>query len=218
MGPPGPAIWGCCCCGVALCSDLRVLIFAMRRTLLLRSRGSWLLFLQLSTARWINPRLPRRHGLSSASAQPTVLHSVSYTKRLPRYWSFEQQARGYTQFSVLNSGLSVSTLTDSTSQRIVYSILTRSLEYSNAIHCTPFPSCRTTSGVVAGIGPGAALGLTAPLGILLFCIGGPCCWCCGCCGCCGCCAGPRGPKGGLCICCCCGRCSIFVRGLLFMPG
>ena len=43
---------------------------------------------------------------------------------------------------------------------MVYSILTRSLEYSKAIHCTPFWSCRTTRGVVAGIGPGAALGLT----------------------------------------------------------
>lgn len=45
----------------------------------------------------------------------------------------------------------------STSQRMVYSILTRSREYSNAIHCTPLLSCRTTSGVVAGMGPGAAL-------------------------------------------------------------
>jgi hypothetical protein len=50
-------------------------------------------------------------------------------------------------------------LTDSTSQRIVYSILTRSREYSNAIHCTPLLSCRTTRGVVAGMGPGAALEL-----------------------------------------------------------
>lgn len=48
-------------------------------------------------------------------------------------------------------------LTFSTSQRMVYSILTRSLEYSNAIHWTPFPSWRTTNGVVAGMGPGAAV-------------------------------------------------------------
>jgi hypothetical protein len=53
----------------------------------------------------------------------------------------------------------VSTTTDSTSQRIVYSIFTRSREYSNAIHCTPLLSWRTTSGVVAGMGPGAALEL-----------------------------------------------------------
>lgn len=45
----------------------------------------------------------------------------------------------------------------STSHRMVYSILTRSLEYSKAIHCTPLPSCRTTNGVVAGMGPGAAV-------------------------------------------------------------
>ena len=55
---------------------------------------------------------------------------------------------------------SFSTFTDSTSQRIVYSIFTRSLEYSKAIHWTPLLSCRTTSGVVAGIGPGAAFGFT----------------------------------------------------------
>ena len=42
---------------------------------------------------------------------------------------------------------------------MVYSILTLSREYSKAIHCTPLLSCLTTSGVVAGIGPGAALGL-----------------------------------------------------------
>lgn len=50
-------------------------------------------------------------------------------------------------------------LTDLTSQRTVYSIFTRSLEYSNAIHRTPFWSWCTISGVVAGIGPGAALEL-----------------------------------------------------------
>jgi hypothetical protein len=50
-------------------------------------------------------------------------------------------------------------LIDSTSHRMVYSILTRSREYSKAIHCTPLSSWRTTSGVVAGMGPGAALGL-----------------------------------------------------------
>lgn len=44
----------------------------------------------------------------------------------------------------------------STSQRMVYSILTRSREYSKAIHWTPFVSWRTTRGVVAGMGPGAA--------------------------------------------------------------
>lgn len=143
--------------------DCRRVTLACRRTRLLRSRGSWLLFLQLSTARWMSPRLPRRAGFSSAKAHPTVLHSVSYTSRFPRYWSFWQQARGYTQFSVLKSWLRLSTLIDSTSQRIVYSIFTRSREYSNAIHCTPVLSCRTTSGVVAGMGPGAALEL-APRG------------------------------------------------------
>lgn len=40
---------------------------------------------------------------------------------------------------------------------MVYSIFTRSLEYSKAIHWTPVLSWRTTSGVVAGMGPGAAL-------------------------------------------------------------
>ena len=177
-GPVGPAM-----CGVwpAFCTALRLLILAILRTRLLRSRGSWLLFLQLSTALWIRPRFPRRHGFNSASAQPTVLHSVSYTSRLPRYWSLLQHALGYTQFSVLNSGLSVSTFTDSTSHLMVYSILTRSREYSNAIHWTPLLSCRTTNGVVAGIGPGAAFGLTPPAdpGMLFCCIGGPFCWCCG---------------------------------------
>lgn len=42
---------------------------------------------------------------------------------------------------------------------MVYSILTRSREYSKAIHCTPLLSCRTTRGVVAGMGPGAAVEL-----------------------------------------------------------
>ena len=93
-----------------------------------------------------------------SSAQPTVLHSVSYTSLLPRYWSLLQHALGYTQFSVLNSGLRVSTLTDSTSHRMVYSILTRSREYSNAIHWTPLLSWRTTNGVVAGMGPVRHLG------------------------------------------------------------
>lgn len=154
MGLPA-AIW------LAGCADTvcRRFTLAIRLTRRLRSRGSWLLFLQLSTARWIRPRLPRNETLSSASAQPTALHSVSYTRRLPLYWSLLQHARGYTQFSVLNSWLRLSTLTDSTSHRIVYSILMRSREYSNAIHCTPLPSCRTTNGVVAGIGPGAALEL-----------------------------------------------------------
>lgn len=46
---------------------------------------------------------------------------------------------------------------------MVYSILTLSREYSKAIHWTPLLSCRTTKGVVAGMGPGAALGLTVPL-------------------------------------------------------
>lgn len=55
----------------------RRFILAIRLTLLLRSRGSWLLFLQLSTALWISPRFPRKAGLRSASAQPTALHSVS---------------------------------------------------------------------------------------------------------------------------------------------
>ena len=155
--PAGPAIWpgGCDC--------LRLLSFAMRLTLRLRSFGSALLFLQLSTALCIKPRLPRKHGFKSARAHPTVLHSVSYTSLLPRYCSLLQQARGYTQFSVLKSGLRLSTLTDSTSHRMVYSILTRSREYSNAIHWTPLLSCLTTKGVVAGIGPGAALELTPEL-------------------------------------------------------
>lgn len=202
-GTLGSAICGC----AVDCTCLRLLILAMRRTRLLRNRGSWLLFLQESTALWISPRLPRRQALSSARAQPTVLHSVSYTKRLPLYWSLLQQALGYTQFSVLNSGGNVSTLTDSTSHRMVYSILTRSREYSNAIHCTPLLSCRTTNGVVAGIGPGAALGLTPFPGTfpLFWLIGGP--FCAGCCG------GPSGPEGGLCS---VGPSSNFVLGLLVM--
>lgn len=167
-----------------------------------------MLFLQLSTARWIKPLLPRRHAFNSARAHPTVLHSVSYTKRFPRYWSLLQHARGYTQFSVLNSGFNCSTFTDSTSQRMVYSILTRSLEYSKAIHCTPLLSCRTTRGVVAGIGPGAALGFTPlfPPGTLFWLIGGPLFECC---------CGPR-DGGGRGICGTCG--SILVLGLPVMPG
>jgi hypothetical protein len=53
------------------------------------------------------------------------------------YSFFPQHARGYTQFAFLNSGVRSSMLIDSTSHLIVYSIFTRSLEYSNAIHCTP---------------------------------------------------------------------------------
>lgn len=160
VGPP----WFAICAGGG-CDELGVdfllFILAMRRTLRLRSRGSWLLLRQLSTALWIRPRFPRNEAFNCAKAHPTLLQSVSYIKRLPRYCSLGQQALGYTQFSCLNSGDSSSVLTDSTSQRMVYSILTRSREYSKAIHCTPFPSCLTTNGVVAGIGPGAALGLTA---------------------------------------------------------
>lgn len=48
---------------------------------------------------------------------------------------------------------------------MVYSILTRSREYSKAIHCTPLLSCRTTRGVVAGMGPGAAVELV-PTGVV----------------------------------------------------
>lgn len=48
-------------------------------------------------------------------------------------------------------------LTDLTSQQMVYSIFTRSLEYSNAINWIPLWSWCTTIGVVAGIGPEAAL-------------------------------------------------------------
>lgn len=132
-GPPGPAgppaIWPA---GIGFV--FRVVILAMRRTRLLRRRGSLLLLRQLSTARWIRPRLPRSGVFSCASAQPTVLHSVSYCNRLPRYASLATHALGYTQFSCLNSADSSSVLTDSTSHRIVYSILTRSREYSNAIH------------------------------------------------------------------------------------
>jgi len=128
----------------------------MRRTRRLRSFGSELLLRQLSTARWIRPRFSRRLGLRSAKAQPTVLHSLSYCSRLPLYESLLPQALGYTQFADLNSSVKALASTDSTSHLIVYSILTRSREYSNAIHCTPLPSWRTTSGVVAGIGPGAA--------------------------------------------------------------
>lgn len=118
----------------AALAALRVPIFAMRRTRRLRRRGSWLLLRQLSTARWMRPRLPRRGGFNWARAQPTVLHSLSYCRRLPRYCSRGQHARGYTQLSCLNSGDRSSVWTDSTSQRIVYSILTRSREYSKAIH------------------------------------------------------------------------------------
>jgi hypothetical protein len=59
-------------------------------------------------------------------------------------------------------------MTDSTSHRMVYSIFTRSREYSKAIHCTPLLSCRTTSGVVAGMGPGAALEVVPPSGGLAW--------------------------------------------------
>jgi hypothetical protein len=54
-----------------------VCILACRRTRRLLSRGSWLLFLQLSTARWIKPRFSLRLGLSCANAHPTALHSLS---------------------------------------------------------------------------------------------------------------------------------------------
>src|SRR3569833_649361 len=125
--------------------------------------------------------------LICASAHPTVLHSVSYWSRFPRYCSLGQQARGYTQFSCLNSGVSSSVLTDSTSHRIVYSIFTRYREYSKAIHCKPYWSCRTTSGVVAGMGPGAAFGFTPDLEPVGVDRGAPFC-CCGACE-----VWPRGP-------------------------
>lgn len=72
-GPPGPAMWLPCGGWTAFL----VFIFACLRTRRLLSRGSELLLRQLSTARWIKPRLPLRHGFNWASAQPTVLHSVS---------------------------------------------------------------------------------------------------------------------------------------------
>lgn len=72
-GPPGPAMWAPCVLDCAF----RVVIFAIRLTRRLLKRGSWLLFRQLSTARWISPRLPLKQGFSCANAQPTVLHSVS---------------------------------------------------------------------------------------------------------------------------------------------
>lgn len=52
-------------------------------------------------------------------------------------------------------------LTDATSHRIVYSILTPFREYSNAIQSTPFLSDFTTTGVVAGTGPEADFPLDA---------------------------------------------------------
>lgn len=70
-GPPGPAIWF-----VAWTAFLLV-ILAILRTRRLLSRGSELLLRQLSTARWMRPRFPLKQGFSCASAQPTVLHSVS---------------------------------------------------------------------------------------------------------------------------------------------
>lgn len=75
-GAPGviglpPVIW---LDGWTVCRRLTLDIRLTRR---LRSRGSWLLFLQLSTARWIKPRFPRSDTFSSANAQPTALHSVS---------------------------------------------------------------------------------------------------------------------------------------------
>lgn len=72
-GPPGPAMW-------VPCEDdwaFLVVILAILLTRRLLSRGSWLLLRQLSTARWMRPRFPRRQGFSCANAQPTVLHSVS---------------------------------------------------------------------------------------------------------------------------------------------
>jgi hypothetical protein len=90
---------------------------------------------------------------------------------------------------------------------MVYSILTRSREYSKAIHCTPLLSWRTTSGVVAGMGPGAALELPPSGGlewILLADIG----WL------------LVAERGGLCIACCggvgCWEVSSFMIGLLDM--
>ena len=77
--PAGPGPGG----GPAMCGpgaadmDFLLLIFAILLTRLLLNRGSELLFLQLSTARWMRPRFPRRHGFRCAKAQPTVLHSVS---------------------------------------------------------------------------------------------------------------------------------------------
>ena len=73
LGPGGPAM-----CGPGpVDMDFLLLIFAILLTRLLLRRGSELLLRQLSTARCIRPRLPLKHGLRCASAQPTVLHSVS---------------------------------------------------------------------------------------------------------------------------------------------
>ena len=72
-GTPVPVIWLVCW---EATFDL-LLSLACLRTRRLRNLGSWLLFRQLSTARWIKPRFERRQGFNSARAQPTALHSVS---------------------------------------------------------------------------------------------------------------------------------------------